>query len=94
MCQIIVQVLIRIENQKGERCPKMRQKPKQAKDVSSEWRSCMVYVWSPAISCWIKHNRFLTVKPGESCRKKEIEIAREGGYDWHEVVLSPCLDAE
>lgn len=75
----------------------MRQKqnkPKQAKDISTEWRSCMVYVWSPAMDCWVKQLNHLTIKPGESTRDKEWEIAIERKVRESEVILSPCLDAE
>ena len=68
--------------------------PKKAQDISQEWRACMVYIYSPAMSCWIKQNYRETIKPNESCRAREILIATSGGYDYHEVILSPCLDAE
>jgi hypothetical protein len=93
MCQIIVKVLIKRECKNCEE-RKMRQKPKQAKDLSSEWRSCIIHVWSPLFNGWIRQNGCITIKPGQSVSEAEQQYANDNGIPVFNVIFSPTLDAE
>jgi hypothetical protein len=63
-------------------------------DTSDEWRSASLYYYSPVFNQLVDKLQAFTIKPGQSARVLEREIAKDLSCKPDHIYLIAQLDAE
>jgi len=69
-------------------------KIKRMVDTSQDWRSASLYFYSPVFDQLVDKLQSVTVKPGQSARALEREIAKDLSCKPDQIFLVADLDAE